>query len=246
MKRLKNSKPDCISLHWIPTDAYVQNQTTINALLSTFHFTPTVFVPEKPITTVETLLSSMSVYVTFIFYLVVSVPPTSHMVLPFPTAPLIKIISVDLPPMMNLKELPNPKCVFAKCWCNFSRVPGISAPHFPTSPFLHAATDLMYEVPNLPGIFHWISPHICLEVLVSYPVNHSLNNFLLLVRVCVSILSLPTDMYKLKDNWMTTREIKKWTTSHESARRSRFHHINIFFLEGLFGAQKPKGTLDGV
>ena len=37
--------------------------------------------------------------------------------------------------------------------------------------------------------------------------------------------------------------INKWTTSHEISRRARFCHINIFFLEVIFGLQKSKGTL---
>ena len=38
----------------------------------------------------------------------------------------------------------------------------------------------------------------------------------------------------------------KQTTSHESARKARFHGMDIFFLEALFGLQKSKGTLDAV
>ena len=73
-----------------------------------------------------------------------------------------------------------------------------------------------------------------------FRVIHELNNFLLLVRVCVSILSLPTERYKSKDISITTIEIKKWTTSHESLRRARFHHINIFFLEVFLASKNPK------
>ena len=74
-----------------------------------------------------------------------------------------------------------------------------------------------------------------------FRVIHSLNNFPLLVRVCVSILLLPTERYKSKDVSIMTRAIKKWTTSHKSSRQARFHNINIFFLE-VFCLQKSKGT----
>ena len=77
-------------------------------------------------------------------------------------------------------------------------------------------------------------------------VIHSLNHFPLLVRVWVSILSLATERYKSKDISIMTRAINKWTTSHESSRRACFHHINIFFLEVIFGLQKSKGTFDRV
>ena len=80
----------------------------------------------------------------------------------------------------------------------------------------------------------------------SFQVIYSLNNSQLLVRVCVSILSLPTDRYKTKHIPIMTRSIMKWTTSHLSSQRARFHHIHIFFLEVLFGLQKSKGTLDYV
>ena len=77
-------------------------------------------------------------------------------------------------------------------------------------------------------------------------VIHSLNIFLLLVRVCVSILSLPRERYKSKYISIMTRAINKWTTSHESLQRGCFHHINIYFLEVLFGLQKSKVALDRV
>ena len=68
---------------------------------------------------------------------------------------------------------------------------------------------------------------------------HSFNNFPLLVRVCVPVLSLPMERYKSKDISIMKRAIKKWPTSHESSRQAHFHHINIFFLEVLFGLQNP-------
>ena len=76
-----------------------------------------------------------------------------------------------------------------------------------------------------------------------FQVIHSLNNFPLLVRVCVLILSLPRDRYKSKDISTMRRAIKKWTTSYESSQQAHFHHINIFFLKVFFGLQKSKGTL---
>ena len=71
----------------------------------------------------------------------------------------------------------------------------------------------------------------------------SLNNFPLLVRVCVSIILIPIERYKSKDVSITTKEIDKWTTSHESSRRARFHHMNIFFLEVIFGLQKKAPSI---
>ena len=73
-----------------------------------------------------------------------------------------------------------------------------------------------------------------------FRVTHSLNNYTLLVRVCVLILSLPMESYKSKDISIMTRALNKLTTSHESSRLARFHHINIFFLELVFGIQNPK------
>ena len=73
-----------------------------------------------------------------------------------------------------------------------------------------------------------------------YRVIHSLNNFPLLVILCVWILSLPTERYKSKYISIMTIEIKKWTTSHESLWRARLHTINIFFLELFWASKNPK------
>ena len=75
---------------------------------------------------------------------------------------------------------------------------------------------------------------------------HSSNNFPLLVRVCLSILPLETERYKSKYKSIIKRENNKWTASHEILRRARFRHINIFFLEVIFGFKKSKGTLNPV
>ena len=71
-------------------------------------------------------------------------------------------------------------------------------------------------------------------------VIHSLNHFSLLVKVSVSILSLPTERYKSKDISIMTRATKKWTKSYGSLRRAHFHHINIFFLEVFLACKNPK------
>ena len=74
-----------------------------------------------------------------------------------------------------------------------------------------------------------------------FQVIHSLNDFPLLVIVCVSILSLPMERYKSKDISIITRTINKWTTSHESSLRARFHNVNIFFMEFILSSKNSTG-----
>ena len=68
----------------------------------------------------------------------------------------------------------------------------------------------------------------------------------LVVTFLRHVLSLTTERYTSKDISIITRTIKKWTTSHKSSWRARFCHINIFFLEVIFGLKKSKGALDSV
>ena len=102
----------------------------------------------------------------------------------------------------------------------------------------------MYVEKYLDEIFHLVL--FILFFFCRFWVIHSLNNFPMLKRVCVSILSLPTERYKSKDVSIMTIAIKKWTTSRESSRRACFYHINMSFLEVFSGLQKSKGALDGV
>ena len=89
-------------------------------------------------------------------------------------------------------------------------------------------------------IFHLVI--FIIVLLCSFRVIHSWNKFPLLVRICVSILSLPTDRYQSKDISIMTKIIKKSTSSHESSLRAHFHHINIFFLEFVLASKNPKAS----
>ena len=73
-----------------------------------------------------------------------------------------------------------------------------------------------------------------------FQVIHSLNNFPLLLRACVSTISLPTEIYTSNDISIMTRAIKKWTTPHEISQQARFHHIHIFFLDLFLAFKRPK------
>ena len=69
---------------------------------------------------------------------------------------------------------------------------------------------------------------------------HSLDNFPLFVRVCVSILSLLTERDKSKNISLLTRAISKWTTLHKILRQAHFYHTNSFFLEDFLDSKNPK------
>ena len=101
----------------------------------------------------------------------------------------------------------------------------------------------MLKKSSLRSFIWWYSLFYC---FFRFQVIHSLNTLPLLVRVCVSILSLTTERYKSKYMSIIIRAINKLTTSHESLQQARFHHINIIFLEGFFKIQKSKGILDGL
>ena len=73
-----------------------------------------------------------------------------------------------------------------------------------------------------------------------FRVIYSLNNFSLLLRICVSILSLPTERDKSQDISIMTRAINKWTTSHGSSRQVRLCYVSIIFLECFLSSKNPK------
>ena len=97
---------------------------------------------------------------------------------------------------------------------------------------------------ELADIFHLV---IFITLLFSsFTSNLFIKYFPLLFKVCVSILSLPTEFYISIDISIITGWIMKWITSHENLRWDRIHHINIFFLEVYFGLENSKVTLDHV
>ena len=114
---------------------------------------------------------------------------------------------------------------------------GLQKPKGPLDGVYHCQNFELFLI-QLGEIFHLVLFFLLLHC--RFWIIHSLNIFLLLVRVCVSILSLPTERYKSKDISIMIRAIKKWTTSHESSQRARFHHMNTFSLTYFLACKNPK------